>query len=116
MKIHNSLVPSVVALEHVLVRAVAARESCPKGWEHLSAACSSSRAGIQITACKQCLKEAGAHQDALRLLWLQAGGGHLGGESLSWKTGAPETMTGKLIWLWCCSGLQAPGLCPFSLL
>lgn len=66
--------------------------------------------------CLQAVLKRGrsSHKDSLRLLWLQAGGGWVGWRVPLLGGRQPETMTGRLIWLWCCSVLLALGLCPFS--
>ena len=65
-------------------------------------------------ACKQCSREAGAavktHSGSSGCKQEEV---RLGGKPLCWKGSSPETMTGRLIWWWCCSVLQAPGLCLF---
>lgn len=119
MKIRISLVPLGLALEHVLsvVRAVAAWGRCPRKTGQSLAAYSPSGACTRFhRRCLQAVLKSGmgSRQNPHRLLQLQAGRVRLGGKSLSWTGGSPETMTGRLIWLWCCSVLQAPGFCPFS--
>lgn len=106
-KIHISFVPLGLALQHVLsvIRAVAAWGRCSR------------RMGVSETCLQplwsipwvhpHCLQAVlkrgrGSPQDPLGLLQLQAGAGGVGWPDPLWK-GSPETMTGRMIWLCCCS-------------
>lgn len=106
-KIHIFFVPLGLALQHVLsvIRAVAAWGRCSR------------RMGVSGTCLQplwsiprvhpRCLQAVlkrgrGSPKDPLGLLQLQAGGGGVGWPVPLWK-GSLETMTGRMIWLWCCS-------------
>lgn len=103
-KIHISFVPLGLALQHVLsvIRAVAAWGRCSRrmGVSELPAAPLEHPSGPSTQAVLK--RGRGSPKDPLRLLQLQAGGGGVGWPVPLWK-GSPETMTGRMIWLWCSS-------------
>lgn len=116
MKIHISLVPLGLALEHVLsvVRAVAAWGRCPQKTGASLAAYSPSGACTRFHQhCLQAVlkRGMGSHQNPRRLLQLQAGGGQLGWQVPLLEGRQPrdnDRQVDRVVVLFC-----PPG-CPFS--